>query len=93
MKNAETLFNESMENKEVLKNYYKETKSKEILELELIAKKLVLSKEIRPAWDINALKECGYNVMKVEEDMGRYVWDEKEKVENKSRPLFMVVAK
>ena len=93
MKNAETLFNESMENKEVLKNYYKETKSKELLELELIAKKLVLSKELRPAFDVNALEECGYNVMKVEEDMGRYVWDEKEKVENKSRPLFMVVAK
>lgn len=93
MKNAEILFNEHMENKEVLRDYYKETESKEILELEEIAKKLVLSKEVRPAWDVKALKECGYNVIRVEEDMGRYVWDEKEKVENKSRPLFMVVAK
>ena len=58
-----------------------------------IAKKLVLSKEERPSWDIKALKECGYNFIKVEEDMGRYVWDERQKVEQKSRPLFMVLAK
>ena len=31
--------------------------------------------------------------IKVEEDMGRYVWDERQKVEQKSRPLFMVLAK
>lgn len=61
--------------------------------LENIARKLVLSKEIRPQWDKEALLECGLEVIKIEEDMGRYVWDEKQKVEYKSRPLFMVVAK
>ncbi|MDU4862133.1 MAG: class I SAM-dependent methyltransferase [Terrisporobacter othiniensis] len=65
----------------------------EIEHLESIAQKLVLSNKKRPAWDVKALKECGYNLIRVEEDMGRYVWDEKQKVEQKSRPLFMVVAK
>ncbi|HBI91737.1 MAG TPA: SAM-dependent methyltransferase, partial [Terrisporobacter glycolicus] len=65
----------------------------EIEHLENIAQKLVLSNKKRPAWDVKALKECGYNLIRVEEDMGRYVWDEKQKVEQKSRPLFMVVAK
>ena len=68
-------------------------KQKEVENLEKVAKKLVLSKEERPSWDIKALKECGYNFIKVEEDMGRYVWDERQKVEQKSRPLFMVLAK
>ena len=61
--------------------------------LEEIAKQLVLSKEVRPGWDIKALKECGYDLIKVDENMGRYVWDEKQKLENKSRALFMIVAK
>lgn len=92
MRNVEILFNDNMENKEIFA-HGNICNSKELQELQEIAKKLVLSKEVRPAWDIKALKECGYNVIKVEEDMGRYVWDEKQKVENKSRPLFMVVAK
>ena len=67
--------------------------SEELMALEEIARQLVLSKEVRPAWDIKALKECGYDIIKVDENMGRYVWDEKQKLENKSRPLFMIVAK
>lgn len=65
-----------------------ETKS-----LESIAQKLYLSDKRRPSWDINALKECGYKAIKVQEDLGRYVWDEKQRVEERSRPLFMIVAK
>ena len=61
--------------------------------LEKIARKLVLSKERRPEWDKYALNECGFEILNIEEDIGRYVWDEKQKVEYKSRPLFMIVAK
>ena len=61
--------------------------------LDDVARKLVLSKERRPEWDRNALNECGFEILKIEEDIGRYVWDEKQKVEYKSRPLFMIVAK
>ena len=85
-------YDEDMKNMEKIFGY-KEVKTKEVENLEKVAKKLVLSKEERPSWDIKALKECGYNFIKVEEDMGRYVWDERQKVEQKSRPLFMVLAK
>ena len=85
-------FNQDMRNMEKIFGY-KEEKTQEVKNLEEIAKKLVLSKEERPAWDIKALKECGYNIIKVEENIGKYVWDEKQKVEQKSRPLFMIVAK
>ena len=86
------LVEEDMKKMEILFNQKYEV-TPEIEHLENIARKLVLSNKVRPAWDVKALKECGYNVIKVEEDMGRYVWDEKQKVEQKSRPLFMVVAK
>ena len=85
-------FNQDVKNMEELFGR-KENKTQQVKDLEEIAKKLVLSKEQRPSWDIKALKECGYNDIKLEEDMGRYVWDEKQKVEQKSRPLFMIVAK
>lgn len=65
----------------------------QIEHLENIARKLVLSKERRPEWDITALNECGFEILKIEQDVGKYVWDEKQKVEYKSRPLFMIVAK
>lgn len=80
-----------MENMEVLYGY-KEERTKEIEALEEIAKNLVLSKEVRPNWDVKALKECGYKSVKVEENLGKYVWDEKQNVEYKSRQLFMIVA-
>ena len=85
-------FNEDMRNMEELFGY-KEEKTQQLKDLEEIAKKLVLSKEERPAWDIKALKECGYNSIKEEENIGKYVWDEKQKVEQKSRQLFMIMEK
>ncbi len=85
-------YNEDIKNMEELFGH-KAEKTEQIKYLEEIAKKLVLSKEERPVWDIKALKECGYNLIKVEENVGKYVWDEKQKVEQKSRPLFMIVAK
>lgn len=86
------LVQEDIRNMETIFDYKYEV-TPQIEHLENIAKKLVLSNKVRPQWDIDALKECGYSFIKVEEDMGRYVWDEKQKVEQKSRPLFMVVAK
>lgn len=80
-----------MENMEILYGY-KEERTEQIEALEEIAKKLVLSKEVRPAWDVKALKECGYKYIKVKENMGKYVWDEKQNIEHKSRQLFMVIA-
>jgi ubiquinone/menaquinone biosynthesis C-methylase UbiE len=75
----------------VYKEKYEETH--QIKYLENIARNLVLSKESRPNWDKQALIECGFEVLKIEEDMGRYVWDEKQKVQYRATPLFMVVAK
>lgn len=80
-KQVEAIYNEK----------YEETSQIEYLEN--ISRNLELSKENRPNWDKNALCECGYEVIKTEENIGQYVWDEKQKIQYRATPLFMVVAK
>lgn len=59
--------------------------------LEDLAKHLELSKKHRPQWDKRAVVECGFNLIKVDENIGRFVWDEKEKIKYRSTPMFMIV--
>lgn len=61
--------------------------------LEDLALNLELSKVNRPKWDKEAVKECGFSIIKVDENIGDIIWDEKEKIKYKSTPMFMVVAK
>ncbi|SHE79517.1 class I SAM-dependent methyltransferase [Alkalibacter saccharofermentans] len=60
--------------------------------MEKIAYNLPLSKVQRPDWDMGALESCGMSVLKVDENIGDKVWEEKEKIRYKSTPMFMLCA-
>lgn len=66
--------------------------SKKAQDLEEIARTLPLSKEHRPEWDEEVLKEAGMDVLKVLPNAGDLVWDEEEKVHEEATPLFMICA-
>ncbi len=77
-----------------MKELYGETQhAKQTKSLENIAKALPLSKENRPSWDLEALKTCGFNFVEVKENVGEYVWDDKQKIQYRATPMFMIVAK
>lgn len=59
--------------------------------MEEIAKVLPLSKIKRPAWDIEQLTKIGAKNVKAEENIGEVLWDEEEKINYASTPMFMLV--
>lgn len=59
---------------------------------ERIALGLPLTYELRPAWDVAALKEAGFRSVRVDEGIGERVWGRREQVLYASSPLFMVEA-
>lgn len=61
-------------------------------EMEDIARKLPLSKVNRPTWDIKQLKGIGVKNVLVEENIGEIVWNEEEKINYASTPMFMIVS-
>ncbi|MDF2884926.1 MAG: methyltransferase [Clostridiaceae bacterium] len=72
-----------------LKDHYLIT---DTTKMEEIAKKLPLSKINRPAWDIEVLDEIGFKRILIENNIGNRVWNEEEKVNYGSTPMFMIVA-
>lgn len=64
----------------------------DIAEMEDIARKLPLSKVIRPDWDIEQLKGIGVNNILVKNNVGDIVWSEEEKINYASTPMFMIVS-
>jgi len=60
--------------------------------MEAIARKLPLSKEQRPQWDTKELIRIGFKRIMLEMDIGNLVWDEVEKVNYASTPMFMIGA-
>lgn len=54
-------------------------------------KNMPMCKRIRPQWDINTLIELGYKKIYCETDIGDRVYDEKERIINRSTPMFMLV--
>lgn len=66
--------------------------NKQAQRLEDIAKNLPLSKEHRPKWDEEVLKEMDMELVKVLLDVGDFVWDEEEKVHEAATPLFLICA-
>jgi ubiquinone/menaquinone biosynthesis C-methylase UbiE len=60
--------------------------------MEAIAEKLPLSRVHRPQWDATALKDTGFKKLIIEFDVGHRVWDEIQKVNHASTPLFMIAA-
>lgn len=62
------------------------------VKMEEIAYNLPLSRQYRPQWDREALIECGYRVLCIDENIGSLVWGEKEKILYGPTPMFMVCA-
>lgn len=60
--------------------------------MEAIARQLPLSREHRPQWDTQALLTCGYHKIMIDTRVGDALWDETEKVNYGSTPMFLVCA-
>ncbi|UWH09505.1 class I SAM-dependent methyltransferase [Dickeya fangzhongdai] len=60
--------------------------------MENIARALPLSREIRPEWDRHTLLACGFNQVFIDENIAENLWDDEEKINYASTPMFMVVA-
>lgn len=58
--------------------------------MEDIARKLPLSKIYRPEWDMKELINIGFKKVMVDVEIGNRVWDEVEKTNYGSMPMFMV---
>ncbi|WP_443090231.1 methyltransferase domain-containing protein [Basfia succiniciproducens] len=60
--------------------------------MEAIARKLPLSRQLRPHWDMNALLNIGFSQLMADTRIGEFLWDDEEKVNYRSTPMFMIVA-
>ncbi|WP_082683154.1 class I SAM-dependent methyltransferase [Entomohabitans teleogrylli] len=60
--------------------------------MENIARQLPLSRERRPQWDTRALLACGYHKIMLDTRVGDVLWDDEEKVNYASTPMFMLCA-
>lgn len=54
-------------------------------------KSMPMCQRLRPQWDLNTLIELGYKKIYCETDIGERVYDEKQRVINRSTPMFMLV--
>ncbi|MBM7220042.1 class I SAM-dependent methyltransferase [Proteus mirabilis] len=70
-------------------DHYVNTDTKE---MERIARQLPLSQVKRPQWDINTLLDIGFIRYSVDIRIGDHVWDEEEKINYGSTPMFMIHA-
>lgn len=53
-------------------------------------KSMPMCQRLRPQWDFNALLEAGFQKIYCELDIGRRVYDERQKVIHRSTPMFML---
>ncbi|MCD7818615.1 MAG: methyltransferase domain-containing protein, partial [Lachnospiraceae bacterium] len=58
--------------------------------MEDISRRLILSRCSRPQTDIEMLHRAGFKLIFTDEQIGEQVWDETEKVNFASRPMFML---
>lgn len=58
--------------------------------MEDISRRLVLSRCKRPETDIELLRRAGFRLIYTDEEIGEKVWDETEKMNYGSRPMFML---
>lgn len=72
-----------------LTDYYANPRTKI---MEDIARHLPLSREYRPQWDKQVLEDLGCSHIHIDTTISEYVWDQEEKVNSQSTPLFMIVA-
>lgn len=72
-----------------VKDYYEKT---DIVSMERIAKEIPLTKERRPEWDNQVLKEIGFKEVTTIEDINSLVLDEVEQINFDFSPLFFIRA-
>lgn len=60
--------------------------------METIAKKVPLSNQFRPDWDVNVLNELNMTKVKTDNDIWDKVWSEEEKLNYASTPMFLIEA-
>ncbi|MDO4475881.1 MAG: methyltransferase domain-containing protein [Lachnospiraceae bacterium] len=60
--------------------------------MEEIARKVPLSRQMRPDWDVKTLREIGYQFVIPDTKIWEQVWSEEEKISCASTPMFMIRA-
>lgn len=60
--------------------------------MEDISRKLILSRCLRPQEDIRLLLQAGFSKIEIDTEIWRRVWDDVEKINYASTPLFMIKA-
>lgn len=75
--------------KKGLKDHYTCT---DIQHMENIARKLPLSKIIRPNWDISILNDIGVRSIDIDLEVWKRLWSEEEKINYSSTPMFLIKA-
>lgn len=60
--------------------------------MEEIARQIPMSRTMRPAWDLKVLKACAGKSVQADEKVWKRVWDQTEKVNYASTPMFLVSA-
>jgi ubiquinone/menaquinone biosynthesis C-methylase UbiE len=59
--------------------------------MEEIAKKMPLSRQKRPKWDLNTMEEVGFSYVYCDTQIWKKVWNEIEVINHSSRKLFLLV--
>lgn len=60
--------------------------------METIARQIPMSRTMRPAWDLKVLKACAGKYVQADEKVWKRVWDQTEKINYASTPMFLVSA-
>ena len=60
--------------------------------MEDIAHSLPLSRMHRPQWDRDTMESLGLKIIRIEENIGQFVWTEEEQTRFRATPMFMVCA-
>ncbi|MDO4260808.1 MAG: class I SAM-dependent methyltransferase [Eubacteriales bacterium] len=60
--------------------------------MEEIARQVPMSRTMRPAWDLEVLKACSGGQVRADEQVWERVWDQTEKANYASTPMFLVSA-
>lgn len=73
-----------------LEDYYTGT---DIEQMEAIARQVPLSRQKRPQWDVEALKNAGLTEVSCDTEVWKQVWTEEEIANNGSTPIFLLSGK
>ena len=81
---------ENVSKQEEMDDYFLDT---DVDAMEDIARKVPMSKTLRPEWDMKVLKEIGFLRVGADKEVWKRVWSEEEKLNQASTPMFMLYAR